>query len=829
MTENEDKYWAFLSYSPQDNCEKRPDTQDVSRLCWGDWLHDALQTFSIPAEFIGQINGRGEIIPERIHPIFRDEQELPGDAGLSADVREALEQSRCLVVICSPRSAQSRHVNEVVRYFKQLGRGRQVLPIVIAGEPHASEGSKPGISDEDECFVPALRHPVHPEGTLDTARRAGRNIFVDARHGVEKREILAKDHRSAEADLEMAKIQLIALLVGVGFNGLWWREQKRHFFDFTEARHQAREALHQVEDVRRQLQEAQRQAHEAQNRALEMQNLPRDVHGQIQEAQNQAKDAQDQTREAKKQLQEFQYKVRDTQTQLEEARQRAIAAESKVMEGQQQARELQNQLEATRNLARTEHTTQSQLEEIRHHAQDAQGKFMEAQSQLQESQNQARSAQSELEKARIQVREAQGKVQEAQQQARDAQDKLQEIQGQSRDAQSRIQDAWNQAQAAQNQVQEIQNKSRTARRLAKIFALLAVLALLAAGMAANIALQQRKAASQSLARAASEALGRFDPASDAVDKDQIRQVLRKIGGAEQQANRWLSLDKLAAWIPVEEIPEALQASSVIADDQQRSLFQKRLLIRLGWASPVAAMTCAGTIEGNIVNDEGQGDRCSYFQLAVLDNWIQTDLPGAFGWACQLPDGDSRQRALEKIIPVLTAENPQTTMAWLSDLNPEPDEAIYRELFLRWAAIDPFQTIQLRQQLPDQDQGDLVLCAIMRAWMEREPDAALDWVKSQPDSESRNKALETCIGELAKTDVPGALALAEFLPEGDRRSTVMAGLITTMPQTVMQPKEALWPWTKFLLNSDLGSLKIFSVDAEILPVSTNDPVQIGPKE
>jgi hypothetical protein len=66
MTDNEKKYSAFLSYSQQDNRGQRTDAPAASHRCWGDWLRDALKSFSIPAEFIGQINGRGEIIPERI-------------------------------------------------------------------------------------------------------------------------------------------------------------------------------------------------------------------------------------------------------------------------------------------------------------------------------------------------------------------------------------------------------------------------------------------------------------------------------------------------------------------------------------------------------------------------------------------------------------------------------------------------------------------------------------------------------------------------------------------------------------------------------------------
>ncbi|MEI9865586.1 MAG: hypothetical protein WDN00_13765 [Limisphaerales bacterium] len=80
MTGNENKYLAFLSFSREDNCGQRPGAQGLSHRFWGDWLQDALNTFSIPAEFVGQLNGRGAIIPERIHPIFRDDQEPAGDA-----------------------------------------------------------------------------------------------------------------------------------------------------------------------------------------------------------------------------------------------------------------------------------------------------------------------------------------------------------------------------------------------------------------------------------------------------------------------------------------------------------------------------------------------------------------------------------------------------------------------------------------------------------------------------------------------------------------------------------------------------------------------------
>ena len=731
MTDSENKYWAFLSYSHEDNGEPRADSSESSRRCWGNWLHDALKTFSIPAEFVGQINGRGEIIPERIDAIFRDESELTEDASLSADVRAALEQSICLIVICSPRSSQSRQMNEVVRYFKQLGRGKYILPIVIAGEPNASDDNQSGLSPADECFVPALRHPVLPDGTLDTTRRAARHVFVDARQGADKREILANDHRHAEADLEMAKIQLIALLLGVGFNGLWWREQKRHFFDLAEAQRQAHAALNQVAEVQRQLETAQRQTREVQHQALELQNLPRDVQGQIQEAQNHAQEVQ-------KQLQEFQNKVRETQIQLEEARHRALAAENKVVEAQQQTRNTQNQLETTRQ-----------------QVQDAQNKFLATQSQVKEFQNQAQSAQGQLEEARNQSRAAQDKILAAQSEARSAQNQVQEIQNQTRDVQGQI-------QAAQNQVQKIQAQSRNARRLTKVFALLAVLAILAASQATR----QRKVTSQALVKATSEATGKFDLAPSGLNREQLRQVLQNIGGAEQSENRHRSLDELAAKIPCEEIPEALKASAVILNDQERSHFQKWLLVRLGWVNPVSALTCASTVEGNIVNDAGASDSPGYFQLAVLDNWMQTDLSGAVNWVGQLTDADFRPRALEKIIR---------------------------------------------------------------------------WVQSQPDSDAKNQALKTCMVELAKTDVPTAMALAESLPAAAGRNAMIAHLWMRsdpfavwdslnrldLPPEMLQLEKA--PQPKFLPHENFDVPKFFPVETEIISTTTNAPTQIMPKD
>lgn len=739
MAENKFKYWAFLSYCPEDNHEPLPDSPAAGRRCWANWLLAELKNFSTPPEFVGQINGRGEIIPERIGPVFRDESELPGDASLSAETRQALEQSACLIVVCSPSSAQSRRVNEAVRYFKQLGRSHRILPFVVAGEPNTSSGNHPGGPPAADCYVPALRHPVQPDGTLDSTRSARKHIFVDARHGVEQREILAQDLRPAEADLELAKIQLIALLIGVGFDGLWSREQKRHFLDLAEAKYQAREALEKVAETRRQLEEAQ-------HHALASQNLPRDVQDQIQTVRNEALESQNHARDARQQLQEIQAHARETQAQLAVAHQRALAAEGKVREAQQQASEAQTQLEAARNHAQAAPDTAGQSAEIHEQAQAARAQLLAAQKQIQEFQDQAHAAQSQLATAHEQVRAAQ--------------DQIQEIQNRARAAES-------QTEAAQSQVQKIQDRARQSRRLIRVFAVLAALALLAAGTVAVQAWRQRQAASQTLARVTAEVSGTFDLAS--ADKETISRLLQKIGGAAPAENRRHSLDQLAAWIPRTEISTALAAASTIADDQARSHFQKWLLIRLAWANPLSAMTNAAAIDGKIVNDAGASDSPLYFQLAVLDNWLQTDWPGAFQWVCELPTAAARQRALDKIIP--------------------------------WVQSQPASETKTNA---------LTSCIVELAKMDFP--GALDLAASSLPAGDQPSPLLLSLWQSAD-----ALAFADWFNR------------LTLPPEISAPRAARWQWTKLRLNENLDRATNISEATGMTAPTTNRPEPIPPQE
>src|SRR5580658_1132568 len=180
------KYRAFLSYSHHDR-----------RVA--EWLHRSIENYRIPKPLIGSA-GRDGPIPERLFPVFRDRDELRTSPDLSLSLREALNQSANLIVVCSRAAAASRWVNEEIAYFKQIGRSDRIHALIVEGTP-TDPASSP--------FPPALRFEVATDASINESR---------------PEEPLAADLRPDADGKEDAKLKVIAGLLGVSFDTLRHRE-----------------------------------------------------------------------------------------------------------------------------------------------------------------------------------------------------------------------------------------------------------------------------------------------------------------------------------------------------------------------------------------------------------------------------------------------------------------------------------------------------------------------------------------------------------------------------------------------------------------------------
>lgn len=192
MHQDTKRYRAFVSYSQKD---KR----------WAKRIHAALETYRVPEGIIISDSNIRLGNKRTLGRFFRDDDELAGSSSLGAALTGAIDDSENLIVICSPRAAKSKWVNDEIIRFKSRRDPNKVFAIIVDGEPNASDCGHP----EQECFPLALRRVVSPDGTVTEAAD----------------EPIAPDLRKEPFKKLLARV--VAGLLAVSFDALWQREQRR--------------------------------------------------------------------------------------------------------------------------------------------------------------------------------------------------------------------------------------------------------------------------------------------------------------------------------------------------------------------------------------------------------------------------------------------------------------------------------------------------------------------------------------------------------------------------------------------------------------------------
>jgi hypothetical protein len=181
---NPRRYRAFISYSQRDQHHAKR-------------LHSALETYRVP-------KGVDVQLPKdrRLGRFFRDDDEMGASTDLGATLRDALDNSENLIIICSPQAARSRWVNAEVAHFKNTGRGDRIFAVVVEGTPNSDD-------PEVNCFPPALGSEAVSEEVL--SERHAEPLGIDLR----------------KEPFQRSRIRLAAGLLGTSFDSLWQREKRR--------------------------------------------------------------------------------------------------------------------------------------------------------------------------------------------------------------------------------------------------------------------------------------------------------------------------------------------------------------------------------------------------------------------------------------------------------------------------------------------------------------------------------------------------------------------------------------------------------------------------
>ena len=106
--ESTKKYFAFVSYSSANKLEAEK-------------LQRQIERYRLPAIIQEAVTKKtAASCPKKLSPIFRDITDLP-IGPLAEQLRKELEQSRYLIVVCSPNAAKSNWVNREAEHFTKLG------------------------------------------------------------------------------------------------------------------------------------------------------------------------------------------------------------------------------------------------------------------------------------------------------------------------------------------------------------------------------------------------------------------------------------------------------------------------------------------------------------------------------------------------------------------------------------------------------------------------------------------------------------------------------------------------------------------------------------
>lgn len=191
--EHQFKYFAFISYKSDDLKE-----------AWA--LKKKLDGYKLPTLLCKQY----EKERKPTYEAFLDKTNIqPGD--LTDEMRENLDNSHYLIVVCSPRSAKSDYVKAEIEWFTRDGRENEMFLFIIESDPARIEDS----------FNPAIK-----VAEKQWSERDG-----------EKREILGVNIKEKDVDKmfflyrwplvgswlqrERAYMQLISRLLNLEFEQLW--------------------------------------------------------------------------------------------------------------------------------------------------------------------------------------------------------------------------------------------------------------------------------------------------------------------------------------------------------------------------------------------------------------------------------------------------------------------------------------------------------------------------------------------------------------------------------------------------------------------------------
>jgi len=224
--------------------------------------------------------------------------------------------------------------------------------------------------------------------------------------------------------------------------------------------------------------------------------------------------------------------------------------------------------------------------------------------------------------------------------------------------------------------------------------------------------------------------------------------------------------------------------------------------------------------GNLTNASARSDAI----LAISNAWsgsfrstIDTDPAAALAWLDQVATGTTYDNAVKDIFSNLAQTNPAAAAALIANItDPSDRSAAIAQTVARWLTKNPQDALSWAASLPDTDavaratavqsivanwsgknlsdaiayaQSNLspeamlaVTPTFAKAMAKTDPQAALNWVNTLPDSTAKDQSISTILVGVASSDFQTAWAYTQTMPDGTGRTAAMDSLVATLSKT-----------------------------------------------
>jgi hypothetical protein len=246
---------------------------------------------------------------------------------------------------------------------------------------------------------------------------------------------------------------------------------------------------------------------------------------------------------------------------------------------------------------------------------------------------------------------------------------------------------------------------------------------------------------------------------------------------------------------------------------------KDALINAGFKDPALAAQYIGNLTDATARSQAI--------LAISNSWATTKFNGAPGynptpddpaaalaWLDQVATGTAYDTAVKNIFADLAQTDPAAGAALVANItDPFDRSAAIAQMAQRWSASSPQDALAWAASLPDSDATarDAALQSIVASWSgkdlsaaaafaqstlspaamltvtpalakvmaQTDPQGALTWVSSLPDSAAKDQATSNILVGEANSDFSTAWNYAQAMPAGNGRTGAMSSLISTL--------------------------------------------------